>query len=89
MKNNITAQDAKTITNFHQEIGSCKTEWKASHALKGIEKEIFWAASEGRSYIIWAYAVEEVKLLYKAELEQRGFKVDYVKDRISYLMISW
>lgn len=47
----VTAQNAKLLTSYRKEIKSNILDQKYKYAIEGIEKEILWAAEEGRSYI--------------------------------------
>lgn len=49
-----------------------------------------WAAEEGRSYITWSYAVNEIYSPLIKELTQRGFRVEcFEKNYPSYISIHW
>lgn len=41
----VTAQNAKLLTSYREEIKSNRLDQK--YAIEGIEKEILWAAEEG------------------------------------------
>lgn len=84
----VTAQNAKLLTSYREEIKSNRLDQKYKYAIEGIEKEILWAAEEGRSYITWSYAVDEI--LLTKELTQRGFRVEcFEKHYPSCISIHW
>lgn len=86
----VTARNAKLLVSYREEIKSNRLEQKYKYAIEGIEKEILWAAEEGRSYITWSYAVSEIHPLLTKEFTQRGFGVEYYgKSYPSYIMITW
>ena len=86
----VTAQNAKLLTSYRKEIKSNILDQKYKYAIEGIEKEILWAAEEGRSYITWSYAVDEIYSLLTKELTQRGFRVEcFEKNYPSYISIHW
>ena len=54
------------------------------------EWEVETAAEEGRSYITWSYAVDEIYSLLTKELTQRGFRVEcFEKHYPSCISIHW
>ena len=86
----VTAQNAKLLTSYRKEIKSNILDQKYKYAIEGIEKEILWAAEEGRSYITWSYAVSEIHRLLTKEFTQRGFRVEYFRNNYpSYMTIHW
>lgn len=86
----VTAQNAKLLTSYREEIKSNRLDQEYKYAIEGIEKEILWAAEEGRSYITWSYAVDEIYSLLTKELTQRGFRVEcFEKHYPSCISIHW
>lgn len=86
----VTAQNAKLLTSYREEIKSNRLDQKYKYAIEGIEKEILWAAEEGRSYITWSYAVDEIYSLLTKELTQRRFRVEcFEKHYPSCISIHW
>jgi hypothetical protein len=86
----VTARNAKLLTSYKEEIESNRLNQKYKYAIEGIEKEILWAAEEGRSHITWSYAVSEIHPLLTKEFTQRGFRVEYFgKNYPSYMTIHW
>lgn len=87
----VTARNAKLLTSYKEGIKSNRLEQKYKYAIEGIEKEILWAAEDGRSYVTWEYAVDEIHPLLTTEFTQRGFKVEYLGGKIypHYIRIMW
>lgn len=87
----VTARNAKLLTSYKEEIKSNRLEQKYKYAVEGIEKEILWAAEDGKSYITWNYAIDEIHPFLTAEFTQRGFEVEYFGGKIypRYIMIKW
>lgn len=89
-ENMVTARNAKLLTSYKDEIKSNRLEQKYKYAIEGIEKEILWAAEEGRSSITWSYAANEIHSALIKEFTLRGFRVEYFgKNYPSYISIHW
>lgn len=85
----VTAQNAKLLTSYRKEIKSNILDQKYKYAIEGIEKEILWAAEEGRSYITWSYAVNEIYSPLIKELTQRGFRVECFEKKTTLLIYQY
>lgn len=86
----LTYGQLEAIKYLVEEIKSNRLDQKYKYAIEGIEKEILWAAEEGRSYITWSYAVDEIYSLLTKELTQRGFRVEcFEKHYPSCISIHW